>query len=349
MITEDDWTRLARYVAGESNPAEAAELRRWIEADPERAEALAFMRDVDGAAETGRPGWDTSAAWARLAARRGARARRPILLRYIDAPARRPLWRHPALRVAAVVLLAVGSFFTWRATRIPDLAPTAPVQVAVREYVTARGERATFQLPDGSLVILGVASRLRVPTTFGESGRRDLYLEGAAFFEVEHDEERPFLVHIANGIAEDLGTKFTVHEYPGDTTVQVVVAEGRVELRPAGDAPSPRGALLRAGQLGRLARNGDALVRSDVDIERYLSWTEGRLTFEDTPLRDALPELSRWYDLDFTLADRTLGERRLTGTFAAEAITETLELLAASLDVDYERRGRTITLLPRRG
>lgn len=50
MLDDHDWKRLARYVAGECTPAEAEELRHWIESDPERRDAVAFMRDVDAAA-----------------------------------------------------------------------------------------------------------------------------------------------------------------------------------------------------------------------------------------------------------------------------------------------------------
>lgn len=348
MMTQDDWNRIARYAAGECSAEEAAELRRWIDEDPERREALAFMGDVDAAAERGAPQWDTDQSWERLVARKSARAQRSMLFRHVQPAGRMAAWRRPVVRAAAALLVAAGAGLWVSQTRgWRDAADAAPAPAVMREYVTARGQRATFQLPDGSQVILGVASRLRYPVTFGTNGRRDVHLEGEAFFEVEHDERRPFLVHTARGITEDLGTKFAVQEYPSDSAVQVVVAEGSVELRPAGGAPG-RGALLRPGQLGRLTRSGDALVRSDVDLTRYLAWTEGRLIFDDTPLRDALPALGRWYDLDFVLGDSTIGDRHVTATLAAESIAETLKLLSSTLDVRYEHRGRTVTFLPRR-
>jgi ferric-dicitrate binding protein FerR (iron transport regulator) len=92
-----------------------------------------------------------------------------------------------------------------------------------------------------------------------------------------------------------------------------------------------------------LTLSGDATVQVNVDLSRYLAWTEGRLVYDETPLRDALTELGRWYDMDFVLADSTLGARHLTATLAGEAISETLTLLSSTLGVDYERHGRTVT------
>jgi len=124
--------------------------------------------------------------------------------------------------------------------------------------------------------------------------------------------------------------------------------EGDVELRKQIGAGPGTGGRVQPGQLGYLTSNGDVVVQSGVDLNRYLAWTQGRLVFEDTPLREALPELGRWYDLDFMLADSALGSRHLTAVLAGEAITETLTLLGSTLDVRYERHGRTVTLAPRR-
>src|SRR5256885_1096045 len=58
-------------------------------------------------------------------------------------------------------------------------------------YVTAVRERSELRLPDGTRVRLAPASKLRVATDFGVE-RRDVYLDGEAYFEVVHDEMRPF-------------------------------------------------------------------------------------------------------------------------------------------------------------
>jgi len=343
MIDENDWARLARYLANECTPEEAEETRRWVEADPSRAEALAFMRDVNSAAGASQPKWGTDASWLRIAARKSARERRPRLFPFSTPGAATPAWRRQVLRVAAAVALVAAGSLLWLSRN--HRADTSAVAVGVtREYVTPRGQRATFRLPDGSRVMLGVASKLRYAETTGGSAMRYLQLDGEALFQVKHDATRPFLVRTARAVTRDIGTRFAIRAYPSDTVTRVVVAEGSVELRGDRLPAADRGAVLTAGQLGQLGKSGDALVRSGVDVARYLAWTEGRLVFEDTPLRDVLDQLSRWYDLDFRLADSALGGRRLTATMAGEDMSQTLELLASSLDLRYERHGSTVTL-----
>lgn len=352
MIDQNGWDRLARFAAGECTAEEADAVARWVAEAVERQEALAFIRDVGVAAEVGRPQWDTDASWGRLMVRQEARVRPPLQL--TPSLSRRSSTRRRWLiAAAAAIVVAAGTLTSvrqlWHASRSNSPIAVGPLARDMRERVTSRGQRAMFQLPDGTPVILAAASRLRYPVSLGRTGaRREVYLEGKALFEVKHDERRPFVVYTAHGATEDLGTRFAVQEYSNDTTVDVVVTEGRVELRKPTLVRDEVGALLRPGQLGRLNRNGDAVVQSGVDLTRYLAWTQGQLVFDDTPLSDALPELSRWYDLNFVLADSALGARRFTAVLSGEAMAETLALLSSTLDINYEWHDRTVTFLPRR-
>jgi transmembrane sensor len=79
-----------------------------------------------------------------------------------------------------------------------------------------------------------------------------------------------------------------------------------------------------------------------VDVAAYLAWTRGRLAFDDAALGDVVAELSHWYHAEFRMADRSLAERRLTGTFGSESLPELLAALAPVLDVRFEQRGDTV-------
>ena len=342
MIDDTGWARLARYASGECKTQEEVELRRWIEADPERIAALDFMQQVNRRTEHNRPTWDGDRSWNQLLARKAARERRlPVVLSALT-PIRASRWRLvAAVAAAAVVVVALAPLLLSR-DRDGVMSPvTGPTPM--REYVTARGQRATLSLPDGSRVTLGVASRLRYSESFPRSARRELFLEGEALFEVKHDPKRPFLVYAADAVTEDVGTAFSVRAYPTDTTVRVVVTEGKVELRGRQLPVGHRGVLLVAGQLGDLNRRGNVLVRSDLDVGRHVAWVGGRLNIDDTPLREALPQLSRWYDLEFALDDEALGRRMLTASFSVdEPVDYSLNLLASTLDLRYEQVGRTV-------
>ena len=351
-LDEIPWDRLARLFAGELPPAEAERLRDWIAEDPERAGRVGRLREVWDRTGDLRQAWDAEAALSRIKRVPAGPVRVvPIPKFYREEPlsaSRRAI--RLAVRVAAAIALVAGGVGVWRsAVRSTAAVPQAPVTVS--EMATPRGQRATLRLPDGTSVMLGPASTLRYSSTYA-TGLRAVHLDGEAYFEVVHDAGRPFSVHTAQGVATDLGTTFVVRAFSGDPTLHVAVTEGKVSLaasRDPGAARAPLDSLLlSAGDLGRIGSDGSLSARRAIDLSAYVAWTEGRLVFQDTPLREAALQLGRWYDLDVRLADSALGGKRLTASFANEPATEVLQLVAASLGFRVEQRGRLVTLRARR-
>jgi transmembrane sensor len=342
MVDDIDGPRLTRYIAGECSAQEAEEIRRWIAADPSRGELVDSLQRVWEATGRAAARWDVDAVWRAFVAARSARQVRPLRAG-ATAERRQARWRSVAMswpvRIAAAFVLTVSGGLLWRAVNQPRTRATAPHPM--RLYATARGERADLHLADGTRIALNVDSRLRLPLDFGQR-TRTVYLEGEAYFQVQHDSTRPFRVVAANAVTEDLGTGFVVRAYAGATGVRVVVTKGRVALRQSRDTVA--GTVLSVGDLGRLDTAGVVTVRSGVDVGRYTAWTEGRLEFVNTPLAEVVSQLERWYDLDITLADSGLRARPLTATLGRQSTDEMLRLLAASLDVRVQRDGRRVTL-----
>lgn len=346
---------LERYCAGDCSPPERAEVERWIGAEPSRrayVELLKAAWQETGAADLPPERPDLAAAWKGTQRRLGWLRPSPAAgagRERLDPWRRRSRW--PGLAAAAALVVAVGASVLVTYSARDAATRPASEATAMREVVTRRGQRAALDLPDGSRVIVAAESRLRIPAAYHPTtGAREVYLEGEAFFEVTHDSTRPFRVHAANGIAEDLGTEFVVIAYPETKGMQVVVASGVVALHAADPLRVPPRPLLTLtpGDLGRLDSAGTATLTRGVAVEPYVSWMEGRLVFEGATLREVIPRLARWYDLEIRLADRALADRRLTATFRDETVPQVLELLALSLDVRVERNERIVLLSPRR-
>jgi ferric-dicitrate binding protein FerR (iron transport regulator) len=258
--------------------------------------------------------------------------------------------RWARLGVAAAIFVLLGGLAIW--TVLPRFGRSGPQQPVTgtfteREFVTARGQRMAFRLPDGSSVVLGPASRLQI---LGEYNARDraVALVGEGAFTVTHDAARPFVVYTPHGVAKDLGTRFVVREYGDDSSTVVVVAEGAVALGGRTGRPGVPVAL-RPGQLGRVDADGAVEVRHGVDLDRHFAWTEGRLVFRDTPLRDAAAQLARWYDVEIRLASPVIAGRHLTASAKDEPPGDVLTMIAVSLSLDLEvsGAGRVFTLRPR--
>lgn len=326
---------IAKWIAGDLGPDDQRLLSEWLSADPARAAELEELRELwrmaGEAADQDRAVRQPAeeARWAALLAAIGrAERQRPIELPFARRGSRLPTWA-----AAAAVLLAAGAGLWLAAQRArPDIAQ-APT--AMRVYATQRGQRAELRLADGTRVLLSVASRLSVPADFGNHNRT-VHLEGAAYFDVVHDTLRPFAVHAGDVVAHDLGTKFSVRAYPEDRHARVVVRAGKVALR---------GATLTAGQAGTLDVSGRPVVQR-ADTAAEFAWTAGTLVLDGTPLRDAVIQLSRWFDLDFRLADNSLGGIPVAATLVSQPTDEALAFLARSLGLRAERRGRLVTLYP---
>jgi transmembrane sensor len=324
MSESPDWKILDRYLAGEATPAEASAVRAWVGEDARRATLIDALRSRTP------DSWDTEAGWTRLAPRLG----QDLAVESLPRRARsgRAVWI-----AAAAAMLMAGTVATWWSTSRSATAGS----VAMREQSTPNGTRSTITLPDGSRITLNAGSTIRYAADFGR-GARDVQLEGEGYFEVTHDPARPFRVFARDGIASDLGTRFTVRAYPELGRVEVAVAEGLVSLRRAdGDS-----AVLAAGQLGTLGASGAPRVESNIDVDRWTGWTHGALVLNGMTLGDALPQLERWYDVDITLSDPRLANRRITARFRDETIVQVLDALSFALGTRYQRAARAITISP---
>lgn len=333
----EQWERLARFLAGESPPAEAQAVRDWLAASPERQAMLrALDRAMDHGASRPAAGVEVEAALARVHARMEPPAIVPPRRRPAPPPSTgtRRGWGSPALRTAAAVVVLLAGFFAWRVVRGgPPLATPAV-------FATAVGERDSLRLPDGTRVLLGPGSRLVLGRGYGERAR-EVELRGEAMFNVPHDDARPFIVHAGAARVRDIGTVFTVEADSGGP-VRVVVTEGAVAVRGT-DSGEDDEMILREGERGVLA-DGAARAERTAASDDDLAWTRGELVFRDAPLAEVAAELRRWHGVEVRAGDAAVAGRRLTASFAGESPRAVLDVVALALGAELTMHGDTVVL-----
>jgi transmembrane sensor len=343
---EFDALALARYLSGEVGPAEAARIRAWIERDPRRQATVDRLRAAWTAAPLAEFDAD-DALWRRMSAQLD-QPPAPALIspaRRVSAPRRVALLsrRRRSWPIAAALVIAAGAAGAWAVAHL--VAADRTGSVASHVYATRAGQVATIELADGTHIVLGAASTLRLPNDV-EDAQRDVYLEGKAYFVVNHNPARRFVVHSARAVTEDRGTAFSVEDYASDSNAQVLVAAGSVALRSALPIAGRQLVVLTSGQLGRLGRDGTHEVREQIDPAKYLAWTRGRLAFWRAPLSTVGRELTHWYDVDIVIDPRIAGVT-ISGEYAGDqSVDEVLSLIAHAAGVTYKRVGRSITLQP---
>jgi transmembrane sensor len=205
---------------------------------------------------------------------------------------------------------------------------------AVREFATAAGGRSTVTLRDGTRLVLGPATRVRVPADFGR-GARMVELDGEAYFAVVHNAAQPFAVRTVRAEVRDVGTTFSVRAYADDADGRVAVTEGEVRVGTIS---------LARGDLALIDIGGRVAVRHGVDLTPYIAWTQGRLAFDGTPLRDVARELDRVFDVHITIADSGLAGDQVSGTFDNESVDQVLDDITDVIGGGYERVGRAVVI-----
>ncbi|MBN7797636.1 FecR family protein [Parahaliea mediterranea] len=207
-------------------------------------------------------------------------------------------------------------------------------------YATAVGEQRTVALPDGSLVQLNTASRVRV--NYDDQARALHLLAGEAYFDVRHDASRPFLVHVNGRTVRAVGTAFSVRK--GPESIEVLVTDGVVELaerNTGGMLPASGRKLLgtvKRGQRVRLTQQLEpAEAVSDEEVARELAWRDGMLSFAGEPLALVIEEVGRYSDVRIVIEDSALSNMRIGGYFRAGDTAGLLDTLESGFPIDVDR------------
>lgn len=250
-------------------------------------------------------------------------------------------------KMVASILLLVGvlAFASWY-----YLNKWTPQQ---RVVATNSRQQKTLVLPDSSKIVLHHDSRVEYSVPF--RNQREVNLEGEAYFEVEHDEDHPFIVYVDSSYVKVLGTKFVVSEYSNPEGIEVAVKSGRVELgtqqsKGKEDAKtitkthSEDAIEIPMDKVGITKKDSGPKITKDVDSAELLDWVEGKLIFHNTPLTKVLDELEGRYGVRFNVRDQKLLQKNFTSSFDDESLSEVLTVLKISLDVNTKRVGDTIYL-----
>ncbi len=235
------------------------------------------------------------------------------------------------MALAAGILLALASGIAWY------------VLPARSAYETPVGGLASVPIADGSKVTLNTDSEIRVRVT--DTERLVDLRRGEAFFEVAQDLKRPFIVHAGDRRVIAVGTAFSVLRQAGQ--LRVIVTEGRVRIEDGAVKQQPP-IQLSAGALARTGNDGVLVQEKPVpEVQEYLSWRSGFVTFRETPLAEAAAELNRYNTRKLVVDDAALAAIHIGGTFRSTNIDAFVRLLEQGYPIRSEAHADRIVLTRR--
>ncbi len=241
-------------------------------------------------------------------------------------------WNHSKfLRVAAaVVIMACLFLVAGYYLKKPSIKLT---QVAVVKHtkVEPKRNRVIF-LPDGSTVILNQGSKLNYPSTFDGLTRREVYLEGEAFFDIKHNKSRPFIVHTGKIQTKVLGTAFNVKAIRGEDNITVTVKRGKVSVN---DENKVLGIITPNHQI-TYARSQVKSQMSEVDAEAVTTWKQEDLYIDDLTISEASKLIEDRYKVKIVISNAEVESLRFTTTFSKnETLSQTLNSICVFNDLVY--------------
>jgi transmembrane sensor len=239
-----------------------------------------------------------------------------------------------AAQAAAVLLIALVSYFFLFSNQQPDFK-TITTEIKIQE---------PLKLADGTLVYLNQGSTFVFPEDFRGS-QRLVSLEGEAYFEVAHDEFKPFIITTGNLGIKVLGTSFNVMSFAGSGRTEVTIKSGKVlfySFDPANDEILEQ-IVLSSGEKGIFDNQTAQLTRTNIQNSNCFAWKSGQLEFHNTPLAEVLDALERTYNLEFNTS-LDISAYHLTARFDQDSAGDVLETLQIIFGFNISLSGNQVNI-----
>jgi len=309
---------------GDQSPVADHQLDEWQKANPENKNDLGKYQKIwTATADVSTLNkFDSEKAWNQVDSKLESRKNRTRQLKNIALVA-------SGMAASLLIFLSL-TFYT-------DLFSTSGATITM---TTTYGSRSEVLLPDGSKVKLNAGSNLEYHYD-QISQTRKVNFSGEAFFVVAKS-KKPFVIETAEGLkVKVLGTKFNLSAYPEDHMDQTSLFEGKVEMCRNGSVAL----VLNPGQMATLDKNSNEIKYTEGEISHTTSWMQNKLYMENMSLQEVCTKMERWYDVQITLSDKSLGEKiHYTGVLNEQTVSDVLNALCQLSSIRYELKGKDIVI-----
>ena len=226
--------------------------------------------------------------------------------------------------------------------KVIDLNKTSQTDESkMLEVVVPFGKKPQLTLEDGTKVWLNAGSWMAFPAKFTGKKREIFLKEGEGYFEVAHNQKRPFYVNTAEIAIKVLGTKFDISAYRSDKLIETVLIEGKVAINEQSTLAFIKNeSILKPNQKASFDRSDRSIViKDEPNVEYAIAWTKGCFKFYRQSINDVLNKLQRYYNVQFILSPEFHPENLITGELY---LKDSIEQIMRSLDVVVELQYRIV-------
>jgi ferric-dicitrate binding protein FerR (iron transport regulator) len=326
--TPEEW--LAAYWQGELTAEQKKQVLQWSKEDPSHE---AMLKEYEQAWHQSRlqasdVSFDVTKAWSKVKAQ--------TFDKEVHIHRSLAWWQQPFMRAAAAVVAVMT--FTWLFSLFLFKRPDYIDVVAGIDSIKIH------ELPDHSLITLRNGARIRYSGEYNEE-KREIWLDGEAFFEVTKNPEKPFSVMAHRSRTIVKGTSFAVKSIKSDSFDFVSVEEGKVAVMEK-YAQTVAEQHLTAGMSAKVNTAGNVIVLSEAEASVYQpAWKTLHIGFHNQPLSNVIESINSMYGVSITLENPALGKCRFTGEFKQNSLEQVIEVLTASMSLEAKKQSPKNILL----
>ncbi len=247
-------------------------------------------------------------------------------------------------RIAAVLILPfIGLGILYLVSQ--NGQPTAQFT----ETIAVRGQKSQIVLSDGTKVWLNSDTKIKYPADFNEK-QRQVYLDGEAFFDVQKNDQKPFVVYTSDVDVKVLGTKFNVKAYSNESGVETTLFEGKINLvlkDPISDQSLEKEMFPRQSFL--YSKTEKTLTHRPFQFEEINGWKNNQLIFKDDTFSSLVSKIERWYDVEVIYDEKQFDGQLLTvELYEGERLDMLMQIISEALSVNYQYKNGKVILTPKK-
>ncbi|MBD8491286.1 FecR family protein [Echinicola sp. CAU 1574] len=249
-------------------------------------------------------------------------------------------WYKGLYRIAGVLSVLFALAFLWfkqiNDNDNQEMDTSKKVEMITKS--TPLGQKLKITLADGSHVHLNSGSKIVFPRHF-KGNKREVQLEGEAFFDVARDEKKPFLVHTQSTTTQVLGTSFVIQDFKERKSTKVGVLTGKVKVTgksASGDEIEDKSYFLLPMEAVSYYAEDGSMKKCKVSYDDMFAWKDNVISFKSSNFEEVTSVLRRWFGVQFELRKGFSSRKDFTGKFDNQSLDQILEGLSVTFGFKYK-------------
>ncbi|HEX4372106.1 MAG TPA: FecR domain-containing protein [Puia sp.] len=255
-----------------------------------------------------------------------------------------------AASVAGLLVVASSLYFVFNANKKVNNNAARKIASTIinndLQHTNSTSENRVVYLVDGTKITLQPGASIK-HAVFLQKDKREVYLEGNAFFEVAKDANRPFYVYANDIVLRVLGTSFNVATNNTNGNVTVLVRTGKVSVyknsnrENAAYVLTPNESVHYSAQNKSITKSESdaALSKASIISQNYIHFN-----FEEEQATKIFAVLEEAYGIHIQCDENIFSKCIITTALDDATFDEKLKIICEAINANYNIENNEVTI-----